>query len=352
VSSALIMKRVEAASGAKYSSHKEQPRKFEPIAPVGTSYTPVGKVDIGALKKAPPPAAKPTLPITSRPTFGAPSASAGSLYGKSAGTSAPTDAWPEEKKVIPAAQPPPPPASSRPPTLPTTSRPAFSAMSTPTKVQPAFSAATPPPPPPAAPAPVVAASKVPTKPAEEDRIEPAKSAYTPVNLPAPRKLRNPFAAMEQQSQQTSPGPSPGGAKKLTWSERQALAKKQQEEEESRSRGATFVPPASPASKPVFKSSAPAFGRAAVSQNTPRNFGAVGASIGAGAVAGATVAAFSSQAASSVAPPPPPPAPVPSSYSAARSAVQDAVWGADEEEAPAEAEPEFEAVSTEYEFRLC
>lgn len=132
------MSRVEAASGAKYSTHKEQPRKFEPIAPVGSSYTPVGKVDIAALKRAPQPAAKPTLPSSgSRPAFSVtkPTVSAGSLYGRvTHGGSAPADAWPEDKPApvaAAAALAPPLPASSRPPTLPTTGRPAFSAMVSP-----------------------------------------------------------------------------------------------------------------------------------------------------------------------------------------------------------------------------
>ena len=51
VSPSVIMSRVEAASGAKYSVHKEPARKFEPIGPVGTNYTPVGKVDINAIRK-------------------------------------------------------------------------------------------------------------------------------------------------------------------------------------------------------------------------------------------------------------------------------------------------------------
>lgn len=46
------MKRVEGASGANYSAHKEQPRKFEPIAPVGTNYTPVGAVDLNELRRS------------------------------------------------------------------------------------------------------------------------------------------------------------------------------------------------------------------------------------------------------------------------------------------------------------
>ena len=131
VTPSLIMSRVEAASGAKYSTHKEQPRQFEPIAPVGTVYTPVGKVDIAALRKVPPPAAKPTPPSSSsRPAFSSfkPTVSAGSVYGRTVNPgSAPADAWPEEKPS-PSAAPPPPPAASRPPTFPTANRPAFSAM--------------------------------------------------------------------------------------------------------------------------------------------------------------------------------------------------------------------------------
>ena len=50
----LIMQRVEAASGAKYSVHKEAPRKYEPIAPVGTNYAPIVKVDINELRKGAP----------------------------------------------------------------------------------------------------------------------------------------------------------------------------------------------------------------------------------------------------------------------------------------------------------
>ena len=210
----------------------------------------------------------------------------------------------------------------------------------------------------AAPSPVIS-SNVPVKPAEEDRIEPAQSAYSPVSLPPPKKLRNPFAAMEQQQSQQTPSPSTsasGGPKKLTWSERQALAKKQMEEEEAKSRSASnAVPAASPISKPVYKSNAPAFGRATAPQSGFRNFGAVGAAAGAGAVVGAT-AAFSARSI------PPAPVPAPSSYTSARAAVQDAAWGTEEEaqtavaetlpepepeyqpEPEAEPEPQYQAVS--------
>ena len=129
---ALIMKRVEAASGAKYSAHNEQARKFEPIAPVGTSYTPVGRPDITAMRKAQPPPknapsapsstgpSKPAIPAAPRPAFG------GASSVRPAGTGrAPADAWDND---APATSLPPqlPPAASRPPAVPSAPRPAFS----------------------------------------------------------------------------------------------------------------------------------------------------------------------------------------------------------------------------------
>jgi len=173
------------------------------------------------------------------------------------------------------------------------------------KQQPAFS--TTPPRSVATPYPVVSLN-LPEKPAEEDRIEPAKSTYCPVSLPAPKKLKNPFAALEKQLQQTlspSSSSSLGGAKELTWSERWALTKKQAEEEEARSHCASFVPPAAGLiSNFVFKSNAPSFGKATVAQSGPRNFGAVGTAIG-------TMAAFSAQSIPSV------PVSTPSSHTSAQ-----------------------------------
>ena len=53
--------------------------------------------------------------------------------------------------------------------------------------------------------------------------------------------------MEQTQQQQPPSRAPvaTGEKKLTWSERQALAKKRAEEEEERSRSAAFSAPSAP-----------------------------------------------------------------------------------------------------------
>jgi drebrin-like protein len=126
------MKRVEAASGSKYSAQKETARKFEPIAPVGTNYTPVGKVDIGALRKAPTPGAgasvpKPPMPSAPRPSYGTSSAGAPASFNAPTTGRAPADAW--DEPPTPAA-PPPPPAASRPPVI-TSARPTASA-STPT----------------------------------------------------------------------------------------------------------------------------------------------------------------------------------------------------------------------------
>lgn len=123
------MKRVEAASGANYSTHKEQARKFEPIAPVGTNYTPVGKVDIGALRKAPTTGAgaslsRPAIPSAPRPSYGASSMGPSASFNAPTTGRAPAGAWDDETPAT-AAPPPPPPAASRPPvttsTRPTTS---------------------------------------------------------------------------------------------------------------------------------------------------------------------------------------------------------------------------------------
>lgn len=48
------MKRVADSSGARYTAHKEQARKFEPIAPVGTNYAPIGRVNIDELRRGTP----------------------------------------------------------------------------------------------------------------------------------------------------------------------------------------------------------------------------------------------------------------------------------------------------------
>lgn len=128
VDSTLIMNRVGAASGVHYSAQKEAPRKYEPIAPVGTNYQPVGKVDISALRagasSGPPPApaaSKPAVKSTARPVPLAPSSAPG--FGRAPiANKAPADAWPDESTNF---SPPPPPAAPRP--TPSAPRPAASA---------------------------------------------------------------------------------------------------------------------------------------------------------------------------------------------------------------------------------
>ena len=58
---------------------------------------------------------------------------------------------------------------------------------------------------------------------------------------------------KNEAESAAPRSSPaGGAKKLTWSERQALAKKQQEEEEARAQAALGSQPTPPPA-PAFRS---------------------------------------------------------------------------------------------------
>lgn len=113
----VIMKRVEAASGVHYTAQKEAPRRFEPIAPVGTNYVPVGKVDMNALRQGPssgappaPAASKPSVSAAARPVPMAPAPASG--LGKApVANKAPADAWPDEPASF---APPPAPAASRP----------------------------------------------------------------------------------------------------------------------------------------------------------------------------------------------------------------------------------------------
>jgi hypothetical protein len=247
------MSRVESASGARYSAHNEQARKFEPIAPVGTNYTPVGKVDIAAMRSAAPPAApRSAVPSSSYSSAGIPAAptpSGPTFRTTSVGSAAtaarvPMGTWDAPKPTVSAASPPPPAAPRPPPTV----------VATPRSV-PAHSATVP-------------SSDVPTKPSEDDRIGPVVSftrsnrlpcsplgliqgtAYTPVSLPPPKRLNNPFEARAQAalSAQSVPLPRPAGAStgRMTWSERQALAKKRAEEDEATSRAAAAPAPSRPA----------------------------------------------------------------------------------------------------------
>lgn len=54
VAPAAILKRVADSSGSKYSVHREAPKKPDLIAPVGTSYKPIGTPDIAAMRTGAP----------------------------------------------------------------------------------------------------------------------------------------------------------------------------------------------------------------------------------------------------------------------------------------------------------
>lgn len=80
--------------------------------------------------------------------------------------------------------------------------------------------------------------------------------WEPVQLPKPRKLVNPFEkraqeALQEQHQAKPPIKKTG----MTWSERQALAKKQAEEEEARSKASSFKPTSATVSTPKWKAPA-------------------------------------------------------------------------------------------------
>jgi hypothetical protein len=122
------MKRVEAASGAKYSVHNESARRQfnAPIAPTGTAYTPIGRPDIAAMKAAPPAPS----PAAARPVPAAPKSASSFLpppkptgQVASATKTAPQDAWPDEAPKPRAAEVKAPAA----PTPPVASRPVFGA---------------------------------------------------------------------------------------------------------------------------------------------------------------------------------------------------------------------------------
>lgn len=140
----------------------------------------------------------------------------------------------------------------------------------------------------------LASSNLPTKSAEKDP-DPCfatfvpfsqETAYIPIKL-SPGKLKKPFEGRAQEAQAASvvrSAPS-GGPKKLTWSGRQALAKRQAEEEEQRSKAASWKSPAPTAFSGLFGSR-------------------VGSVVIRGAAVGITVSVSASDPEVEAAPPPP------------------------------------------------
>lgn len=276
----VILKRLADSGGAKYSVQQKQASAAavparDRIAPVGSAYQPVGKVDMGALK-----AGKPTTSSSyTPPSFNKPSPAPVSAPAQPARSFAP----PPVKAATPP--PPPPQATARddddddetwgdepPAPAAPASKPAPVAAPKASAPAGSFYRA-----PVVAPAPAKVEVKQETaKPKEDDRIgkvvrrrssahvflRPAQltlvsalalrsrhqgTAYTPVSLPKPKKLVNPFAA--GQAQQTAPASTPsfgssGGASagaggaKLTWSQRQALAKERDAADEAKSQAAS------------------------------------------------------------------------------------------------------------------
>ncbi|CCV00547.1 unnamed protein product [Malassezia sympodialis ATCC 42132] len=198
-----ILRKVKDSSGSKYGTASS--RASEPIVPAGTSYKPIGRPDIrGMQAKAP----KDTItPV-------------GTSY---------TPAREELQRLREGKlqNPPAPPAAPRP------SAPQPSGPPPPSVPQPRTAAAAPPPPPPAASTPPAQGSDVPPKPADEDKIQPVGTAYTPVSLPRPGKLSLDRTKMFSKPSETDSVPpvrrsTPG---RLTWSQRQAMAKAADEEAE-------------------------------------------------------------------------------------------------------------------------
>ena len=93
--------------------------------------------------------------------------------------------------------------------------------------------------------------------------------WQPVQLPKPKKLNNPFEKFQgAASTPEPPKPTPSGGK-LTWSQRQELAKQRQAEEEATSRAATATAPTSAAPPaPSVGSIASRFGGAPAAASPP------------------------------------------------------------------------------------
>ncbi|KAL7415768.1 hypothetical protein BDY24DRAFT_269726 [Mrakia frigida] len=262
INPSLIKKRLAEAGGAAYSVHKESQSRSsgggpaggnERIAPVGSSYQPI-KVDMGALRSG---AKKDVI-------------APGSAYVPTKANLNSTPAPVQATRSIPppqAARPSPPPqAQTQPPAKAVDdddtwgeeppavgARPAFVASSPtpkPAYVAPQTSFYKPPPPKTETPTP--AAATAPAKPAADDKIGPVGTAYTPVSLPAPKKLASRWGQPAASEEPVKPsyggggasrfgggaGAAGGGEKKLTWSERQAQAKARDAEEEKGSLAAT------------------------------------------------------------------------------------------------------------------
>ncbi|SCZ93919.1 BZ3500_MvSof-1268-A1-R1_Chr6-3g08986 [Microbotryum saponariae] len=223
VSPALIRRKVADSSGAKYSIHNEPAQRYVAPKPVSSSYVPIGRPEISHSKPAPPPTPVGTI-------YQSKANELAEIRAKqAAAASAPKPSFPRDEPSSDAFAP---------------------RVVAPVVRAPAFATAPAPPapaPPKPTPAPVAQAPERAPGGVTYERPEAVGTAYTPVSLPKPGKLANRWGANAASS---SPSPSPasygasplnpgaGAAQKpLTWSERQALAKKQREEEDEASAAA-------------------------------------------------------------------------------------------------------------------
>ncbi|GAA99296.1 uncharacterized protein L969DRAFT_86526 [Mixia osmundae IAM 14324] len=206
----VIMKRVAQSGGSKYATATSEPAPAARAAlgrPTTSAYVPIGRPDIASLKSQTPVPPAPTTPNPPASNF--------------------------------ASVPPPMPSSASRPTPNMAARPnpapavtgRFSSQADDTDFVPkAAPGSSPAPSIPVAPRPAAPASTSASAP-REDRPGAVGTSYTPVTLGKPGKLGNryPFGGGDQHpdaSRYSSATIAAPAEKKLTWSERQALAKQQ------------------------------------------------------------------------------------------------------------------------------
>ncbi|WAQ82301.1 hypothetical protein PtA15_2A618 [Puccinia triticina] len=204
-----IMKKVADSSGAKYSVHNEKPVKREMPAPVGTNYKPIGRPDIASMTSKqkptpPPPVGTSYTPMKNelaeiRAARTAPSAAPVPARAP-VGRSMNDDDF--EPTIKATSTPPPPVLPTRPPTT------QASAQTQGTQNND-----------------------------NEGRPGYVGTAYTPVSLGKPGKLGSRLSAFSTPQEVNPAVSAASGGKKMTWAERQALARKVAAEEEAQSRAA-------------------------------------------------------------------------------------------------------------------
>lgn len=252
----LIRKRLQESGGSRYSIHKEAPVKMSAPAPVGSAYVPVGRPDIASLTAK----AKKEEPIEPVGTSYEPKRNELASIRAAQNRAIPTPPAP----TTPAAPPAPFSSLTRPAAVTAPAQSSTNVISpidsSESHISPpkAFSSRT------ATPVPsnLVAPSAPSITKASEarERPEAVGTSYTPVSLGKPGKLGNRWnpgaAAQETPSSTPSFGAnrnvSSGSGGKMTWSERQAAAKKQAEAEDAKSRnlGQTAPPPSAPPPPPM------------------------------------------------------------------------------------------------------